>query len=45
MTKIGQECGFNITKANKIFDQLFSAGQFKLLGDHRLPSLEEIAGK
>lgn len=43
-TKISREYSFNITKASKIFDQLFGAGQLKLPGDHKLPTLKEIAG-
>lgn len=44
-TKIGRECGFIMIKTDEIFNQLFSGGQLKLLGDHKLSSLEEIASK
>ena len=36
---------FDITKANKIFDYLLKKGQIKLIGNHRIPSAEELKKK
>lgn len=43
--EIDCEYNFDISKANKIFDQLVTAGQLTLIGDHKLPSTEEIIRK
>lgn len=42
---MNHEHNFDITKVDKIFNQLFSAGQLKLIRDHKLPSLEKIVEK
>ena len=34
--------GFDITKADKIFDLLLQEGQIKLLAHHKIPSAEEL---
>jgi beta-xylosidase len=33
---------FDITKADKIFDYLLEKGQIKLIGNHKIPSVEEL---
>lgn len=43
--EISCQYNFDITKANKIFAQLFDVGQLKLLGNYKLPSAEEFARK
>jgi len=35
----------DITKAEKIFDYLLEKGQIKLIGNHRIPSAEELKKK
>ena len=37
-----EKIGFDITKADKIFDLLLKEGVIKLMGFHKLPSAEEI---
>lgn len=36
---------FDITKTNEFCDQLFIVWQLELVGDHKLPSEEEIEGR
>lgn len=43
--EIGYEYNFDVTKNDEIFDKIFSGGQLKLVRDHKLPFLKEIAGK